>query len=203
MLSIQKLVCLQRCTSPRESRRTGKQKNHFSRVTMQRANLSLLGERNVSASIVGVRTRIFRDLAALHHSSSSRKIHSTVASWPTTRLIVRRQSASALPLLRSISISAPSRLCRAFRYRVSSVNPRAFLMLSIRVSVIRRPHCEPQDRVIPPDNGGNWARARSMGRCIFSHTCIERTSCRTGAGVVQRRIADRSSPQRGGKHRSS
>ena len=145
-----------------------------------------------------------RPASARRRNSFPRKIHSTVASWPATRLIVRRQSASARPPLRSISISAPSRLCRAFRSRVSSVRPSAFLMLSIRVSVIKHPHCEPQDRVIRPDNRGNWARARRLALCILSHTCIERTSCRTGTCAVQRRIAGRSpeSPQRGRKHRS-
>ncbi len=114
-----------------------------------------------------------------HHSSSSRKIHSTVASWPTTRLRGPQAHRISAISLCSISISAPSRLCRAFCSRVSSVRPRAFLMPSMRASVIRRHHCEPRGPAIRPDNQGNRATARSLLRGSPSHTSLSygRTRC--------------------------
>lgn len=126
-----------------------------------------------------------------HHSSSSRKIHSTVASWATTRLRGPQALRISATSLCSISISAPSRLCRAFCSRVSSVRPRAFVMPSMRASVIRRYHCEPRGPAIRPDNQGNRATARSLLRGSPSHTCIEHTSCRTAALAARRRIARR------------
>jgi hypothetical protein len=64
------------------------------------------------------------------------------------------------------------------------------------VSGLRRPHCEPRGPANPPDNQGNRATARNPALGSPSHTCIERTSCRTAARVAQRRIAGRSVAQR-------
>jgi hypothetical protein len=65
-------------------------------------------------------------------------------------------------------------------------------MLSMRASVIRRPHYEPQGPATRPDSQGNWATARSPALGILSHTCTERTSCRTEARAAQQHIAGRS-----------